>query len=46
MQFWDDTYIYVTVDIAYFRDFHENPNILWGWGDADWDGDTNICWCL
>ena len=23
------------------RDSHENPNVLWGWVDADWAGDTD-----
>ena len=27
--------------IRYSRDFHENPNVLWGWVDADWAGDTS-----
>jgi len=27
--------------IRYSRDSHENPNILWGWVDADWAGDTD-----
>jgi len=29
--------------IGYSRDSHENPNVLWGWVDADWDGDTDTC---
>jgi len=27
--------------IRYSRDSHENPNVLWGWVDVDWAGDTN-----
>jgi len=27
--------------IRYSRDSHENPNVLWGWVDADWAGDTD-----
>ena len=27
--------------ICYSRDSHENPNVLWGWVDADWAGDTD-----
>jgi len=27
--------------IRYSRDCHENPNVLWGWVDADWAGDTD-----
>jgi len=27
--------------IRYSRDSHKNPNILWGWVDADWAGDTD-----
>jgi len=27
--------------ICYSRDFHEIPNVLWGWVDADWTGDTD-----
>jgi len=27
--------------IRYSCDSHENPNVLWGWVDADWAGDTN-----
>jgi len=27
--------------IRYFRDFHENPNVLWGLVDTDWAGDTD-----
>jgi len=23
------------------RDSHENPNVFWGWVDADWAGDTD-----
>ena len=26
--------------IRYSRDSHENPNILWGWVDVDWAGNT------
>ena len=26
--------------ILYSRDSHENLNVLWGWVDADWTGDT------
>jgi len=26
---------------CYFRDSHENPNVLWGWVDAHWAGDTD-----
>jgi len=32
--FWNQT-------IRYSRDSHENPNVLWGWVDADWAGDTD-----
>jgi len=28
--------------IRYSRDAHENPNVLWGWVDVDWAGDTYI----
>ena len=31
--------------IHYFRDFHENLNVLWGWADADWAGDTDTRQC-
>jgi len=27
--------------IRYSRDFHENPNVLWRWVDADWAGDIS-----
>jgi len=27
--------------IRYSRDSHENPNVFWGWVDADWGGDTD-----
>ena len=27
--------------IRYCRDFHEIPNVLWGWVDADWAADTD-----
>jgi len=27
--------------ISYSRDSHVNSNVLWGWVDADWAGDTN-----
>ena len=27
--------------IRYSHDSHENPNVLWGWVDADWAGDTD-----
>jgi len=27
--------------ICYSRDSHENHNVLWGWVDADWAGDTD-----
>jgi len=27
--------------ICYSRDSHENSNVLWGWVDADWAGDTD-----
>ena len=27
--------------IRYSRDSHDNPNVLWGWVDADWAGDTD-----
>ena len=27
--------------ICYFRDFHKILNVLWGWVDADWAGDTD-----
>jgi len=27
--------------IRYSRDSHENLNVLWGWVDADWAGDTD-----
>jgi len=27
--------------IRYSRDSHENSNVLWGWVDADWAGDTD-----
>jgi len=27
--------------IRYSRDSHENCNVLWGWVDADWAGDTD-----
>jgi len=27
--------------VRYSRDSHENPNVLWGWVDADWAGDTD-----
>ena len=27
--------------IRYSRDSHEHPNVLWGWVDADWGGDTD-----
>ena len=27
--------------IRYSRDSLENPNVLWGWVDADWAGDTD-----
>ena len=27
--------------IQYSRDSHENLNVLWGWVDADWAGDTD-----
>jgi len=27
--------------ICYSRDFHENPNVVWGWVDAEWAGDTD-----
>jgi len=27
--------------IRYSRDSHENPNVLWGWVDVDWAGDTD-----
>ena len=27
--------------IRYSRDSHEIPNVLWGWVDADWAGDTD-----
>jgi len=26
---------------CYSCDSHENPNVLWGWVDADWAGDTD-----
>jgi len=29
--------------IRYSRDSHENPNVLWGWVDADWAVDTDTC---
>ena len=27
--------------VCYSRDSHDNPNVLWGWVDADWAGDTD-----
>ena len=27
--------------IRYSRDSHENPNVWWGWVDANWAGDTD-----
>ena len=27
--------------IRYSRDSHESPNVLWGWMDANWAGDTD-----
>jgi len=27
--------------VCYSRDSHENPNVLWGWVNADWAGDTD-----
>jgi len=27
--------------IRYFRDSQENFNVLWGWVDANWAGDTD-----
>jgi len=27
--------------VRYSRDSHENLNVLWGWVDADWSGDTD-----
>ena len=27
--------------ICYSRNSHENPSVLWGWVDADWDSDTD-----
>ena len=29
--------------IRYSCDSHENPNVLWGWVDADWAGNTDTC---
>ena len=29
--------------IHYSCDSHENPNVLWGWVDADWAGDADTC---